>query len=68
MTYHPMSDEASLQMEAQRVFAAYKTRIDVSDYNTVTLAAEAKTESGGSIEGRPYYFEKSADGRWVMQP
>ena len=31
MTDHTMGDEASLKMEARRVFAAYKTRIDVSD-------------------------------------
>jgi len=67
MTDHPMSDEAELQMEARRVFAAYKTRIDVSDYNTVTLAAEAE-DAGGGIEGRPYYFEKLSNGTWVLQP
>lgn len=67
MTDHPMSDEAELQMEARRVFAAYKTRIDVSDYNTVTLAAEAE-DNGGGIEGRPYYFEKLSNGTWVLQP
>jgi hypothetical protein len=68
MADHPMDDEASLQTEARRVFAAYKTRIDVSDYNTVTLAAMAKSDTGGSIEGRPYYFAWLADGRWVLQP
>lgn len=67
MTDHPIDDLAELQMEARRVFAAYKTRIDVSDYNTVTLAAETKDDAGG-IEGRPYYFERYADGTWVMQP
>jgi len=64
-TGHPMDDEASLQMEARRVFAAYKTRIDVSDYNTVTLAAMDPNSSGS---GRPYYFERSADNQWVLQP
>jgi hypothetical protein len=68
MTDHSMSDEASLQMEARRVFAAYKTRIDVSDFNTVSLAAMKKDATGHGIEAHPYYFEKAADGRWIMQP
>jgi hypothetical protein len=66
-TDYPMDDEQSLQMEARRVFAAYKTRIDVSDYNTVTLAAMRKDDAGG-VEGRPYYFEKQPDGQWALQP
>ena len=64
-TDHPIDDEESLRMEARRVFAAYKTRIDVSDYNTVTLAAMDPNSSGS---GRPYYFERSADNQWVLQP
>jgi hypothetical protein len=68
MTDHTMDDGASLQMEARRVFAAYKTRIDVSDFNTVSLAAMKKDDTGHGIEGRPYYFEKLADGRWMLQP
>lgn len=67
ITDHQMDDEASLRMEARRVFAAYKTRIDVSDYNTVVLAA-MKHDAGGSIEGRPYYFERAAANQWVLQP
>lgn len=68
MTDHPMSDIDALQMEARRVFAAYKTRIDVSDYNTVSLAAEAKCDRGDCVEGRPYYFERQPDGQWLLQP
>jgi hypothetical protein len=68
MTDHPIDDEASLRMEARRIFAAYKTRIDVSDFNTVSLAALAKSDSGGSIEGRPYYFLQGPDGQWTLQP
>jgi hypothetical protein len=67
MTDHPITDEENIKMEARRVFAAYKTRIDVSDFNTVTLAAEANDDAGG-IEGRPYYFERYADGTWYMLP
>jgi hypothetical protein len=68
MTDHPMGDEASLRMEARRIFAAYKARIDVSDFNTVSLAALAKSDNGGSIEGRPYYFLRGPDGQWTLQP
>jgi hypothetical protein len=68
MTDHSMADEADLQMEARRVFAAYKTRIDVSDFNTVSLAAMRTDATGHGIEAHPYYFIKAADGRWIMQP
>jgi hypothetical protein len=67
MTDHPMDDEPSLRMEAVRVFAAYKTSVDTSDYNAVTLAAMAKSDDGGSIEGHPHYFERLPDGRWVLE-
>jgi hypothetical protein len=68
MTDHSMADEADLRMEARRVFAAYKTRIDVSDINTVSLAAMRQDATGHGVEAHPYYFEKAADGRWIMQP
>ncbi|HME80634.1 MAG TPA: hypothetical protein VKF82_01010 [Candidatus Eremiobacteraceae bacterium] len=68
MADHPMNDEASLQMEARRVFASYKSHVVGTEYNTVSLAAMAKTDAGDSLGGRPYYFELQSDGRWIMQP
>jgi len=64
-TDHPLGDQDSLRMEARRVFAAYKTRIDVSDYNTVELAA-MDPDGGGA--GVPFYFEKNAQGQWDLRP
>ena len=64
-TDHPLGDADSLRMEARRVFAAYKTRIDVSDYNTVELAA---MDPNGGGAGVPFYFERTADNQWVLQP
>jgi hypothetical protein len=66
MTDHPINDETSVRMEARRVFAAYKTHVIGTDFNTVSLAALATSAIAGSLEGRPYYFERQADGRWVM--
>ncbi len=66
MTDRPINDEASQQMEARRVFASYKSHVVGTDYNTVSLAALAPSAIAGSLEGRPYYFERQPDGSWVM--
>jgi len=58
-------DPPALRHEALQVWVAYLPQIIGIDYDSAVVTPE-KPDAAGSVEGRPIYLKRMADGTWQV--